>query len=123
MLYRFHGTSGASCLVDAESEWMTKLLNVCLIMGAMELFVIVDQYKMKKEKETLAAAEAASSASTTTSSGGVTLKGYARINVLQVINKLLQSKTSPGSMMLTEAHDQEELLHYFSSQVLSLFLP
>lgn len=85
-------------------EWMARLLNVAVLMGALELFVIIDEYRMRKNSEGGAARD-------------VHLQGYARINVKHVLSKLV---SGAGLVPLTDSDDQE-LVSYIVAQVLSMF--
>jgi predicted SPOUT superfamily RNA methylase MTH1 len=81
---------------------MAKLLNICMILGSLELFVIVNE-KQQKEGAT-----------------DINLQAYARVNPKKVIEQLLRVKTSSSNQgqMLSEAASQEpEIYGYIVSQV------
>ena len=84
---------------------MVKLLNVGMMLEALEVFVIVDLYRQKKDET-------------------AGLLGYARINAKKVLDQLIRSKTSLSSndgggvgVLLSEARDEAELQAYIASQV------
>jgi hypothetical protein len=78
---------------------MAKLLNVAMILGALELLVLVDDYRMKKKEV----------------GGDIHLQAYARINVKQVLSKVLAAGTHGG--LLPEVLPEEDEIHtYILSQ-------
>ena len=95
--YHLAGTGDTGCI-----DWLVKLLNVSLMLGALELLVLVDQYKQKKDQPAT----------------DVLLQGYARVHVKKVLDKLLLAKTHPGTMMLVDAAPaEEEITLYIKTQV------
>jgi len=91
---------------EGESEeWMARLLNVAVLMGALELLVIIDEYRLRKNSEGGASRD-------------VHLQGYARINVKHVLAKLV---SGAALVPLTDSDDQE-LVSYIVAQVRCLLL-
>ena len=83
-------------------EWMAKLLNVSMMLGSLELFVLIDEYKQKKSEG---------------NASELNLQAYARINPKKTLERLLRSKE--GGQLLSEAQAQEEEIYaYIQSQVL-----
>ena len=80
-------------------DWIPKLFNMCMLLGGLELFVIVDQYRVKKQGD------------------DVNLQAFARINPKKILDQIIRSKAN-GAHPLSE--DEDELHAYIVSQVLSL---
>jgi len=84
------------------AEWMVKLLNVGMMLNALEVFVLVDLYRQKKDET-------------------AGFLGYARINAKKVLDQMIRSKTSNGvGVPLSEAHDEADLHAYIVSQARSI---
>ena len=92
----------AECKEAQPAEWMAKLLNICMILGSLELFVIVNE---KQQKE---------------GAMDINLQAYARINPKKVIEQLLRVKTAQQGQMLCSVAEEEEIRGYIVSQVLYL---
>jgi hypothetical protein len=59
----------------SNDDWMVKLLNLGVMLGAVQLLVIMDTYKNKDVAE-----------------GDMVLEGYARVDVSQMLKKILACK-------------------------------
>jgi hypothetical protein len=59
----------------SNDDWMVKLLNLGVMLGAVQLLVIIDTYKNKDVAE-----------------GDMVLEGYARLDVSQMLKKILACK-------------------------------
>ena len=71
-----------------DKDWITKLFNVALVMGAIEIFVIVDTYKASKQQQSAMGAE---------DDEGPSMDCYARLNVSVLISSILSASMVPGS--------------------------
>ena len=85
-------------------DWMARFLNVAMLMGALEVMVIVDEYKLRSNANEGAAKK------------DVHLHGYARINVKPVLARLVS-----GACLLpltdVEQEQDHELVAYIVGQV------
>lgn len=95
---------------EVSVEWMAKLFNVAMMMGALELFVVADEYRMRggnnnSKKDAPATAD-------------IHLQAYARVNEKQILSKLIAASNA-GPLLHTE---EEEIHGYISAQVFSTTL-
>jgi hypothetical protein len=101
---------------EAEAvEWMAKLFNVAMMLGALELFVIVDEYRLRtKNKDGTPSAQPPAD---------VHLQAYARINDRQILAKLTSLLSSGGSgvQLDTVASEEEDIFQYIAGEVSAFF--
>jgi hypothetical protein len=70
-----------------DKDWITKLFNVALVMGAIEIFVLVDTYKTSKQQQAAVGED----------DEGPSMDCYARLNVSVLISSILSASMVPGS--------------------------
>lgn len=106
----FGGSDGEQAPSPNSVEWMGKLFNVAMILGALELFVLVEDYRLKKME-----------ASGTTERN---FQAYARINVKKILNKVIGCKTTGKALVLNteavagdDAVKRKEIYDYLVSEV------
>jgi hypothetical protein len=111
-----HGWGQQTQEQEAEAvEWMAKLFNVAMMLGALELFVVVDEYRLRtKNKDGTPSAQPPAD---------VHLQAYARINDRQILAKLTSLLTSGGSgvQLDTVASEEEDIFQYIAGEVSAFF--
>lgn len=112
--------SGNEDQTDVNMEWMAKLFNVALMLGALEFFVIVDEYKLRNNKNNN---KDSSSTSPPSQAADIHLQGFARINERSLLAKLIAISNTNGTNLLldTVASDEEEIFRYISGEVILFF--
>lgn len=73
----------------SDKDWITKLFNVALVMGAIEIFVVVDTYKTSKQQQAAGGGGE--------DDEGPSMDCYARLNVSVLISSILSTSVVPGS--------------------------
>jgi hypothetical protein len=72
----------------SDKDWITKLFNVALVVGAIEIFVIIDTYKTSKQQQSATGGE---------DDEGPSMDCYARLNASTLISSILAASMVPGS--------------------------
>lgn len=94
---------------DDGVEWMAKFFNIAMFMGALELFVIVDEYRMRK-KEGIPQQHQ-----------DIHLQAYARLNDKHVLAKCVPLSSSAPALDAV-MQDEPDIYAYISGQVSELCL-
>jgi hypothetical protein len=81
-----------------NDEWMAKLLNVCMMVGAVEIIVVIDSYKNKDILE-----------------ADLVLDGYARIDISAIHKSLIACRESEQLQQISEPK-KTALLSVFETQ-------
>jgi hypothetical protein len=101
---------GVSPNEDASVEWLAKLFNIAMMLGALELLVIVDEYRMRngnnKGEESLRAG----------ATSDVHLQAFARVNERLLLAKLVAS-VSAGALL--DAAADQGIFQYITDEVRS----
>ena len=82
----------------SNDEWMAKLLNVCMMIGAVEILVVIDAYKNKDIMES-----------------EVVLDGFARIDISVIHKRLIACREANQLSMISEPK-KSALLSVFETQ-------
>ena len=83
-------------------EWIAKLFNVALMLNALELFVVVDEYRLRKREGF--------------PQQDIHLQAYARLNEKHILSKIIGGGVSASSLDAL-ANEEEEIVSYVAAQV------
>jgi hypothetical protein len=114
----FHwGGDSAHKQEEDPVEWMAKLFNVAMMMGALELFVVADEYRMRggganrgggnPPQQSVQDAPAPSL--------DIHLQAYARVNEKQILSRIVALDTPV--LLQAVATEEEEICTYIAAQV------